>query len=267
MKIKFFIPILGLVFLFTTNCKAQNVSTATFLKDFYSILEDGKNGFPNTKGDLKESIGWYGNTYATNKYIFEKSTLANLQYIKAHEPTKYVPEATPELFYFGQAFKVGNIGFEFIKDSLETILDEVAKELGLTKKTIKQTKEYKKIHRKIEYQKNGKAVFAIFNLLDATYYEVQIYSPYRPGDVPKPKNRLGCIVFNYKGFVFAYAVTVYGERLDGGVESIVQRAFKATGLVDKNYIYTWYPKKSVDEVSIQIGKGMTVRDSGSITID
>lgn len=258
---------LFLVFAFTTICKAQNISTAIFLKDFNSIFEDAKNGFPNTKGDLKESVGWYGNTYASNAFIFEKSTLANLQYVKAHEPTKYVPEATPELFYFSQAFKLGNIGFDFIKDSLETILDEVAKELGLTKKTIKQTKEYKKIHRKIEYQKNGKAVFAIFNLLDATYYEVQIYSPYRPGDVPKPKNRLGCIVFNYKGFVFAYAVTVYGEKLDGSVESIVQRAFKATGLVDKNYIYTWYPKKSVDEVAIQIGKGMTVRESGSITID
>lgn len=267
MKVKLITLILSLAFSFANICKAQNVNTAIFLKDFYSIFEDAKNGFPNTIGDLKESVGWYGNTYTSKAFIFEKSALAKLQYIKAHEPTKYVPEATPELFYFTQAFKVGNIGYDFIKDSIEIILDAAAKDLGLVKKIIKQPKEYKKTHRKIEYQKNGKAVFAIFNLLDATYYEVQIYSPYRPGDVPKPRNRLGCIVFNYKGFVFAYAVTVYGDKLNGSVESFVLRAFAATGLVDKNYIYTWYPNKSVDQVQQQMGKGITVRESGSITLD
>lgn len=266
MKTKKIILLLFLVVLFSNNMKAQEVNTATFLKDFYSIAEDATSGFPKAKGSLKESIGWYGNTYETNQYIFGKSASASLQYVKAHEPTKYVPEATPELFYFTQGFKVGNLGFQFIKDSLEIILDAEAISLGLTKKLIKQPKEYRKLHRKIEYQKNGKAIFSIFNLIDGTEYDIQIFSPYRPDDVPKPKNRLGCIVFSYKGFVFSYAVTVYGEKL-ASVESIVPRAFATTGLVDKNYIYSWYPKKSVDEVSLQIGKGMTVRDSGSMSVD
>jgi hypothetical protein len=189
-----------------------------------------------------------------------------LQYIKGHEPTKYVPEATPELFYFGQAFKVGNVGFEFIKDSLEIFLDEAAKELGLTKKIIKLTKEYKKIHRKIEYQKNGKAVFAIFNLLDATYYEVQIYSPYRPADVPKAQNKLGCVVFNYPRVVFAYIVTVYGDKIDN-MDQMILKAFKSTGLTDNGYIYSWYPNKSVEEVKKQIGNSMSFRETGSITLN
>ncbi|HPH22794.1 MAG TPA: hypothetical protein PLW32_02835 [Chitinophagaceae bacterium] len=267
MKLKFIPLILVLcICLFTNNGKTQITNGIAFLDDFNFIVEDAKMGFSKCTGGIKEKIDWYGTKYTSNKSIFNIPNSANLQYIKGHEPTKYVPEATPELFYFGQAFKVGNVGFEFIKDSLEIFLDEAAKELGLTKKIIKLTKEYKKIHRKIEYQKNGKAVFAIFNLLDATYYEVQIYSPYRPADVPKAQNKLGCVVFNYPRVVFAYIVTVYGDKIDN-MDQMILKAFKSTGLTDNGYIYSWYPNKSVEEVKKQIGNSMSFRETGSITLN
>jgi len=248
------------------NLKAQEINSVAFLNEFNEIFLDAQEGFPKSKGTLLEETGWFGNKYATKKFFFNNSSKAVLQYIKPHEATKYVPKATPEQFYFTQTFSVENNEGKFANDSLEIILDKVAKEGNLDKINIKQEKEYRKVYKTIEYQKKGKVLFSILKTLQSNSYSLSIYSPIRPSDVAKPKNRLGCIVFKYNGFSYVYAVTVYGEKLNN-VNSIVEKAFKATGLVDRYNSYFWHPKKSVDQLSIELGSSVIVRDAGSIDVD
>jgi hypothetical protein len=98
MKLKFIPLILVLcICLFTNNGKTQITNGIAFLDDFNFIVEDAKMGFSKCTGGIKEKIDWYGTKYTSNKSIFNIPNSANLQYIKGHEPTKYVPEATPEL--------------------------------------------------------------------------------------------------------------------------------------------------------------------------
>lgn len=246
--------------------QAQEVNSVTFLKEFKDIFSDAQEGFPKSKGNVLEEIGWFGKKYATNKYFFNNSAMAVLQYVKPHEATKYVPKATPEKFYFSQTFITERSEGKFASDSLEIMLDLIAKDGGYDKKNIKQEKEYRKVYQSIEYQKNGKASFSFLKSLKSNTYSITIYSPFRPSDIAKPKNRLGCIVFKYTRFVYVYAVTVYGERLSN-VNSIVEKAFKATGLVDRYNSYFWHPKKSVDQLSVELGNSVTVRDAGSIDVD
>lgn len=267
MKLKFItLPLVLCICLFTNSGKTQIANSITFLNDFNSIVEDAKMGFPKCTGTIKEKIDWYGTKYISNKSIFNIPNNAMLQYVKGHEPTKYSTKYIPELFYFTQSFNAANVGYEFIKDSLEIILDEKAKELKLTKKEIKQEKEYKKTFKRIEYQKNGKPIFAISIYLPNNSYSCEIYSPLRPGDIPKAQNRLGCVVFNYPRVVFAYVVIVYGDKIDN-MDQMILKAFKSTGLTDNGYIYSWYPNKSVEEVKKQIGNSMSFRETGSITLN
>jgi len=266
MKIKLLISLVIIQFTVIKSVNAQEINSVTFLKEFNELFSDAQDGFPKSKGSLLEDIGWFGRKYAANKYFFNNSAMAALQYIKPHEPTKYVPKATPEQFYFTQTFIVERNEGKFANDSLEIVLDLIAKGGGYYKKNIKQEKEYRKTYKSIEYQKSNKPIYSLLKNLKSNTYSITIYSPVRPSDVAKPKNRLGFIVFKYTGFSYVYAVTVYGEKLSN-VNSIVEKAFKATGLVDRYNTYFWHPKKSVDQLSIELGNSVIVRDAGSIDVD
>lgn len=261
---KYFLLLVCFVIIGLKQAKAQSINTETFLKEFDEIFEDAKKGFPYSVGDLKEKIEWFGNTYKSKKCFFNKPDYATLQYVKAHEPTKYVPEATPELYYFIQGF-YGEAEKKFTTDSLEIILDAKAKQLGLNKKELKQKKENKKKYREVEYQIAGKRVFGIFYFAESKTYYIKIFSPYRPGDVAAPKNRLGCVAFAYPNFFVVYIVTVYGDKMTD-MKTIVSRAYSRAGLTDGNYTYFWYEGKSFAQVEQQIGSGKTARDSGSIDL-
>lgn len=248
-----------------TVIQAQDINSQKLRLDLAYLIADAANGFPQTFNSFKEK-NIYNRVYTVKKSLFGLTNKGALLYTPPKEKTKY-NEAEDETFLFSQGFKPEEALYDFIKDSLEIIFDATAKEAGLKKDKIKPPKGYKKAWDEYIYSSNNKPAFGFIKYNQSKDIWVRIYSPYRPKDIAPPMKTLGCIVISLGSFTYKYVAPVYGQSLDEvtNTASLAEKAFRNSGIVEKDYQYTWYPNKTFYDIQQMFKKPIIVSEIGGVT--
>jgi len=254
------------LFLLSHSMKAQETNSSKLKFDLAFLIADAAKGFPETFNSLTDNKP-YGRYYSAKRALFGITERAGVTYLPPREKTKY-NEAENEAFYFTQLFKTGKPYYDIRKDSLELILDGSAKEAGLKKIKIKSPKQSSFKWTGYQYAINKKTAFSIiYDDDDDNSIRLRVYSPFRPADVSPPLKTLGCIVISFDNFVYKYVAPVYGESMNdiSSTATLAAKAFNNSGIVGKDYQYTWYPNKTVYDIQQMFKKPIVVSEIGGVT--
>lgn len=253
------------LFMLAHNIQAQESISSKLRFDLAFLITDAAKGFPETLNSLTENTR-YGRYYSAKRALFGIKENGYFFYYPPKEKTKY-NEAENEVFLFGQLFKPGEPYYDIIKDSLELILDGTAKDAGLKKNKIKPPKDNRNKWTEYQYAINKKPAFSIITYNEDNSIRLRVYSPYRPADISPPLKTLGCIVISLDNFVYKYVAPVYGESMDDirSTAALAAKAFNNSGIVGKDYQYTWYPNKTLYDIQQMFKKPIVVSEIGGVT--
>ena len=260
---KFLIKILCFVLLAAPAAMSQQPDAETFKRDLRIVMQDAEAGFPKSMGTFGSEYYGFRN-YSSNVCLLGEWPQASLLYNKAFEATRYSGPVN-EAFYFSQTFMDSTEAGKFVVANGEDILDDIAKEAGWKKKKLKMDKYDKDRYQDIQYSDRGKPKLAIRKYLKTGDMGVQVYAPYRPGDV-KVANLLGCMVFSFSNSGFLYVVPVYGPTL-GDKEKVAAAAYAKSGLVESRYQYEWMPGMSARQVEQKFGKQTSVKMMNAYNVE
>lgn len=240
---------------------SQKIDAETLTRDLREIITNAASGFPRNNGLTSDDP--YIKTYGTDLSLFGISKYASLEYEPAHD-YKYA-KPTNELFYFKQIFTDTSAAGKFMFENGEAILDAQGETQGLKKVVVKQDKQYRKMFEVIEYRQLNKPLFTFTRYLQKNHVTLQVFSPFRPGDV-KVANLLGCMVFSspYSGFL--NVVPIYGSTL-GDKEKVADAAYAKSGLTERRYQYEWLPGTTPKQVQLKWEKKTTVTVLNAYTVE